>query len=237
MNLSLGLTLSAAGAIETPPGLAAIQELATSWYSDRSITATDRTTLPNLLDGGADPLARVGGTFAVGGPITLDGASGHHLQLPASDTPTFTAAAGKYAALVVHQFPVADSNGWLFSTESASSNGARLRTANSGANFTAEVGGASTNRNVGYVSSVTSWVGAALVIDDGTGALYYDGALTGPTSITTAGTITHAAPRVGVEGYGTALAAACLISDIVIFQGVAPIAAEIGEIVAYLTAS
>ncbi len=178
----------------------------TAWYSAQSITSPDQQTLPNLLDPDAEP-ARFGSTSGsdtsdpvrnIGGPIGFDGTD-DYIQLPSSDTPTFTAGAGAHTHVVVVSLETA---GALvdFSTSGA----ARVRSFIGPGLFRSQVIGATDSviASAGLDLSGGSPVVGGMRVDDGAMDIYTSSHGVGAeVDITGAGALTNNAGRFGVAGY------------------------------------
>jgi hypothetical protein len=133
--------------------------------------------------------------------MLLDG-SNDYIQLPAGDTPTFTATTGEEAVMVVARIHDLSAGGLLYSAGASGSEAFRLNMS-SGGNLTALVGDsvgttvASTSPGTGLDdSTLRAYAG---VVDDGTVAAYTSGQGIDatPDSIAALGTLQHLVPRLG----------------------------------------
>lgn len=146
-------------------------------------------------------------TAVVTRPVALLDGTDDYIQLPASDTPTFTATTGKHTFVVCFRKPVANASGSkrFLSFEGAVNDGVHLFIDPSD-NIDALVGGASALKSIsGGAHSEGTMTVAAVIIDDGTAYVYdsVNGRSAG-SDITTVGTITFASGRVGSRAYTVA---------------------------------
>jgi hypothetical protein len=127
--------------------------------------------------------------------------SDDYIQLPAADTPTFTATTGKHTVIVAGRFHAAGTAFHrIWSSESATNVGAHLTLWGSGSREIRSVTGGSTSlsRALGTYTDSAMWV-VAFVQDDGNVRGYLNGTLSANTSTTGVGTVTHGTPRVGSQ--------------------------------------
>lgn len=146
-------------------------------------------------------------TAVVTRPVWLFDGVDDFVQLPSTDTPTFTPTTGKHTVIVAYRRHNVDASVYerLFSSESASNNGLHLFFELNSHTVRALVGGATTST---AVTAGTGTAGAlevvAAVVDTGTLRAYRFGTgLSSSVSITGVGTITHSQPRLGCVPYGT----------------------------------
>jgi hypothetical protein len=124
------------------------------------------------------------------------------VQLPAGDTPTFTAGAGGYTVMLinrVHNLAGAATLSRVWSSESASAVGAHIYLDQTNAQYKALVGGASTVATDAAAFTATTQLHAvAAVFSAGTAYAYSTTTgLTAGADYSSVGTVTHTTPRVG----------------------------------------
>ncbi|MCP3882653.1 MAG: LamG domain-containing protein [Sulfitobacter sp.] len=164
-------------------------------------------------------------------------AASDYFQLLASDTPSFTAATGKYSAVVTYKPSGLDANDQIIGANSASSVGLRGHFGNQ--YFRALCGGSTTAVSTAEPDTALT-LGQkhtiAIVVDDGSMWAWDDiNGLSPEADITGVGTITfNAALRIATRGYGVANTPEGDYYAIRTLPGVALTAPELADISAYL---
>ena len=171
-------------------------------------------------------------TAVVTRPVLLFDGTDDYLQLPAADTPSFTATTGKYTVVIASREAnaVAGNHAATFDSQSANLNGMKFMHygtpyAGDAGKWAIRVGGATTfATNQHQSAAVYNEIRTiAVVVDDGALSMWIDGVASSanPVSITGVGTITHETPKIGRAAYGAFLPYAGEVFDALIFDGVA----------------
>lgn len=176
-------------------------------------------------------------TAVVTRPVMLFDGTDDYLQLPASDTPTFTATSGKHTVVVAfraHHVP----SGWdVLLGNDDSSAGFSFRMFNSTNELEGLVRGASSGGSSERQSfTLGDLVVGALVLDEGLQFVYESTqGMSTSSSYAAVGAIAHTAPKVGA-GNSASSESTVEIFDVLSFPGVALTEAELDIISAKLIA-
>jgi hypothetical protein len=170
--------------------LRATIDLATETLGQSSWTATTgQTVTVNRATSGLT-------TAVATRPIALFDGVDDFIQLPASDTPTFTATTGEHTVLLLYRVSAVPASGArLWSAETGANVGLYVRAVT--ANVAAAVNVTTTPSLAGTVGAITA---VAAVADDGTLATWVPNTMSSTQNIT-GFTFTHTTPRINGRAY------------------------------------
>jgi hypothetical protein len=177
--------------VDFQPAVYNTAESTSTWVDGRGVTWTHQRATSGLT---IHPVTR--------NVIELDGAD-DYLQHPAGDTPTLTATTGAHTVMLinrVYNLAGAATKSRVWSSESASDNGAYIYLDNANAQYKVTVGGATTTATTAAAvfTQRTQLHAVAAVFDTGTAYAYTTTTgRTAGTAYTGVGTVTHTTPRVG----------------------------------------
>jgi hypothetical protein len=179
-------------------------------------------------------------TAVVTRPVPLLDGTDDYIQLPASDTPDFTATTGKYTVVVafrVHQVSTTFNDLW--GSRSSATIGANLYWDSGNPRLGLKVAGADSGvfHAVRGVYTVGELAVVAAVFDEGQFRIYENAnGLSVPNSYASVGAITHATPRINTYGYLVSSSTPLEVFSCRTFKGQALTETELDAIAAELIA-
>lgn len=181
-------------------------------------------------------------TAVVTRPVALLDGTDDYIQLPASDTPTFTATTGKHTAVLVrrgHNNPVGAVS--VLDARSVSGSGSAFMEAEVAGSIRARIRGASltvTVTTVGTALNNGTLQVVACVVDDGTVYMYNDlDGVSASSSIAAIGATTSTDPRIGSTAYSVGSLSDGEIVANLNFPGVALTEAQLNTLATTLLAN